>query len=120
MNLFEAKGPLVIELPFGGRRLIAEIFPLEVVEPGKKGLVFFDTWWRGATFHPVHVVTGEIRGEGPWDIPEADAEISRLDLSKEDDPLVGEWKDWQRYREDPEGAAATRELAEEILKSGNY
>ncbi|HQM30602.1 MAG TPA: hypothetical protein PLR20_14740 [Syntrophales bacterium] len=121
MNLFEVKDPLVIEVPFGGRRLIAELFPLEVVEPGKKGLVFFDTWWRGATAHPVHIVEGEILGDGPWDIPGAEAEVELLDMTNEDDPLVGEWKDWQRYlKEDPDGRLATRELAEEIVKSGNF
>ena len=48
--------PLLIDHPLGGLRLAVAIFP------HAEGILFFDVFWYGTpSFHPVHVVKGEVR-----------------------------------------------------------
>jgi hypothetical protein len=118
VTIFDETRPLVIEITDGGRRNIAELFNLDDFL-GIPGIVFFDTYWIGATFHPVHTVRGEVISspvDGFYDIPSADAEIEVLD-EKSDPDLADELRRWKEYKvSDPIGMKATRDLAEEIVK----
>lgn len=118
MKVFDSKEHLVVEIPGGGRRNVAELFDLSEYVPGQKGIIFFDTWWIGATFHPVHVIRGDIRGEGPvWDIPSQDVEIEVINPDL-DQGLANEWRRWEEYRRDDKiGRQATRENAEFVLRN---
>lgn len=115
-DLFKEKRPLVIESPESGRRLIAELFPAQDYTK-TQGIIFFDIGWYGSPAHPVHIIAGTVQGDGPWEIPEADAEISVLGS---DDDLQDEWQAWQEFIASDAGKGATRALAEQILQDGAY
>ena len=118
-DLFQEKGPLVVYSPEGGRRLAAEIFRLQDIT-GRPGIVYFDVGWYGSFGHPVHVLEGDLTGDGPWEIEGNMAMIDRIDEGPQDDELRAEWKEWARFKRTPDGAKATRAYAEQILRQGGY
>ena len=114
MRIFDSKEQLVVDHPDGGRRLVAELFETE------KGVLFVDTWWYEAQFNPFHEVRGKITGEGPdWMIESADVWFEPLDLKDKDDPLVGEYKEWKKWKR-RYGKEATRELAAQLVKEDGF
>jgi len=122
MDLFQwdlEKEPLVIELPERNIRLIAAIYPLELADPNKKGVVFVDVWWYDCGGkHPFHEVEGEVKDRGNmWDIPDSEAEIYPLSMLPADSPLRAEWESWTMYKQrDEDGKKATKELLDRIIK----
>jgi hypothetical protein len=104
-DIFSVTAPLVIRLPSGEKRVMAERFP------HPKGLLYFEPFWRDNEFQPaVHLAEGEIKGDGPWKIGDAVITV----LSCGDAELNMEWNNWQQFvlgggiYADPE---ATREVA---------
>ncbi len=64
-ELFSMTAPLTIRLPDGGKKVMAECFP------HPRGLLWFELYWhRGRPEETIHLVEGEIRGEGPWRVGE--------------------------------------------------
>lgn len=62
-DLFTVTAPLMIRLPSGERRVMAERFPHPM------GLLYFDLFWHVRDpSSAIHLVEGEIRGDGPWKI----------------------------------------------------
>ena len=60
-ELFSVTAPLVIRFPSGEQAIMAECFP------HPKGFVYFDPYWTETDpAKAVHVIAGEIKGEGPW------------------------------------------------------
>lgn len=107
-NAFEKGLPLVIDVGGGNERLIAELFK----QPG--GIAFADIGWPDATWHPFHVVDGEISGDGPWFVGGHEIRVAF-----EGEQLFEDWQNWQRYRATDEGQRYTHELArDEINRSG--
>lgn len=98
--------PLVIELPVGGTRVIAEVFERD------DGIVFADIGYCDPLYsgHPFHVVTGEITGTGPWKIGNA-----TIRAATAEEGYFDEWQDWRIARDDTKGC--TRELARQGIEA---
>lgn len=111
MDLFKAKGPLVINHPRGGRRVIAELFRV------KGGIIFADVGWYGSSGYPFHLVQGEITGEGPWRTNDPEDEASIIEEFDDEDPISNEWFYWETFKASEEGKGATRGLARECAGS---
>ncbi len=114
---FARRNWLYIDHPVGGERNIAELFQTPT------GFIFFDTWWHGAHFHPVHVVEGVIETS----LIEPDAwivTISNKDhlhayvhkLTPAMERLWGERMLWEEYKRHEDGKGATRAFARKLLK----
>ncbi len=89
VDLFSVKAPLLIRLPTGERRVIAEVFPHPM------GLLYFDLYWHDAEPETaIHVVEGEIRGDGPWKV--GSCVISVLGCHNTD-PEAADYAAWQDY-----------------------
>jgi hypothetical protein len=91
-DLFSVTAPLVIRLPSGEKRLMVERFP------HPRGLLYFEPFWDAEGGRPgVHVVEGEIRGDGPWKVGDAVITV----LSCADSALNMEWNGWRQALADP-------------------
>jgi hypothetical protein len=101
---FDAGIPLGIEMAPDNHRAIAALFP------HPQGIIFADTGWPGATWHPFHVVEGKVHGDGPWFVEEI--RIREIDHG---DPLAEAWNRWMAYRASPEGQWATPARAREFM-----
>ncbi|MCB1874989.1 MAG: hypothetical protein KDH88_03355 [Chromatiales bacterium] len=89
-DLFSVTAPLYIRSPQGRKHIIAELFP------HPKGLVYFQPWWhQSKPGDSIHVIEGEIRGEGPWRI--GDYLINVLGCQGSDPDLANEYSEWQSY-----------------------
>jgi hypothetical protein len=85
-DLFSVTAPLLIKLPSGSEHVMAEKYP------HPEGLVFFDLYWLENDTPAVHVIKGDIKGEGPWKVGDA---IVRV-LSCGDTALSMHWNNWQQ------------------------
>lgn len=60
-KLFSVTAPLMIRTPDGEEHVVAELFE------HPQGLLWFELYWHvGDPARTMHVVEGEVRGEGPW------------------------------------------------------
>lgn len=90
-DLFTVTAPLKIRLPDGRQKVIAELFP------HPEGLVYFDLLWHRHPETGVHVLKGELKGEGPWKI---DGHIFYvLGCHGTDGALAAEYSEWQSWRQ---------------------
>ena len=68
-----------------------------------EGLLYFDLFWdRQPQGHGVHVVAGEIRGDGPWKA--GDCVITLLGCQGSQPELASEYAEWQLYLEQQSAA----------------
>lgn len=59
-DIFSMQAPLMIRLPSGEKRVLAEYFP------HPQGILYFDLLWHlGDPDMSIHLVEGSIKGEGP-------------------------------------------------------
>ncbi len=87
-NLFTLRSPLMIRLPDGSETVIAELFP------HPEGLVYFQIGWHlGQPEEGIHVLRGELQGEGPWKI--ADHVINVLGCHGSNPELAMAHEQWQ-------------------------
>lgn len=101
-DLFTMKSPLMIRLPSGQKRVMAEYFP------HPDGLLYFELFWHlGDPAETVHVVEGTIRGDGPWKVGEA--VITVLGCHGSDPELASAFNDWQHYLAENDGAYPDRQ-----------
>ena len=90
-DLFSMTAPLMIRLPDGQKRIMAEYFR------HPEGLLYFDVFWNQADDNAIHLVQGEYRGEGPWKV--GDAVINVLGCHGSDPELASLFSEWQVYRQ---------------------
>jgi hypothetical protein len=82
--------PLVLRHPDGREQLVAACF----THP--RGLLYFDLYWHRSTpREAVHLVEGELRGDGPWRV--GDARLRVLGCHNTDPHLQDTFIDWQQY-----------------------
>ncbi len=108
MNVLDAIAqgrPLLIHVAPDNDRLIAAL----VKHP--KGWVFADVGWAGplCSFHPFHLVEGELSGEGPWQL--GDYVITEAEPGSEQ---AKEWAAWTAWAK--ENGATPKRAAEVILE----
>ncbi|WP_029007539.1 hypothetical protein [Azospirillum halopraeferens] len=100
--------PLTIEVPRGGRRIVAAL----VI--GRKGIAFADDGWsNGPSYHPMHVVEGQVAGDGPWIIGAAQIR----EIGAGDSGVQLHWNDWRRSAE-PSKRGRAEALLREMLAAG--
>lgn len=99
-------GPVIIEHPIGGRMLAVEVFNVG------DGIGFITPFWN-ETYHPAHVINGDVVGDGPWRM--GDTSIRALE---EDDPEVEDYAAWEATKKLPEwDGLLTREAAWDVVKA---
>jgi len=95
MNLFTVTAPLTIRYPDGSKKIIIEKFP----HPG--GLLFFEPFWHiNGLQSSVHLIQGELKGEGPWKIN--DHIITVTGCQGTDPEMATKLSEWQTYLAIPE------------------
>lgn len=89
-DLFRMTAPLMIRCPDGAQRVMAEKFR------HPRGLLYFEPFWdRLPGAQGIHLVEGEIRGEGPWKA--GDCVISVLGCRGSHPELAAEYAGWCAY-----------------------
>ncbi len=63
-KLLSMRSPLYIRYPNGEMRVIEQIF----AHP--QGVLYFELFWEKDPTYSIHLIEGEIRGEGPWKVGE--------------------------------------------------
>lgn len=91
-DLYSVTAPLIIQLPSGEERLIAEHFK------HPKGLLYFTPYWhvQDVPGDNVYLVKGWLSGEGPWRI--SDHVIKVLACHGSNACLATDFNEWQSYR----------------------
>lgn len=93
-DLFSVTSPLVIRSPRGGEKVIAELFP------HPNGLLFFEIFWNQMPDQKgIHLIEGEVHGEGPWKVGEYVIHVLGCHGSNAD--LALEFSQWQMYLQSP-------------------
>ncbi len=91
-DLFSVTAPLMIRRPDGERKVIAHHFL------HSQGMLYFDIYWHeGPPQQMIHVVEGEIQGEGPWKV--GGHVINVLGCHGTDVALAMQYEHWQSYRQ---------------------
>jgi hypothetical protein len=94
---------LLVELPQGGRRVIAELFVVS------HGILFFDVYWDIASLNPLHFLRGDFIGENPWKSTKEPGVVIRT-MTEDDDEVI-QWLNWKAYLLGTGKLTATREIA---------
>ena len=90
VDLFDVTAPLMLRKPDGEEIVIAEHFR------HPQGLLYFDLYWHlGQPQNTMHILNGNIRGEGPWKI--ADHVINVLGCHATNPELAMMHEQWQSY-----------------------
>ena len=91
-DLFTVTAPLLLRLPDGKLKVMAEVFR------HPQGLLYFDLYWdRQPVDAGIHVVSGELRGTGPWKI--GDSIITLLGCHGSHPEQAADYAAWQSYIE---------------------
>jgi hypothetical protein len=89
-DIFSMRPPLMIRLPAGEKRVMAECFP------HPKGMLYFDLFWHvGDTQETAHPVEGPVKGDGPWKAGKA--VVRALGCHGTDHELAAAFEDWRQY-----------------------
>ena len=90
MDIFSVTAPLTIRLPDGEKQLIIAKFP------HKLGLLYFVPYFHLMSFgEGVHLIQGDITGEGPWKV--GNAVITVTGCHGSDPEMAAELASWQQY-----------------------
>nr|AFI78459.1 hypothetical protein ws138B4_0018 [uncultured bacterium ws138B4] len=91
-DLFTITAPLMIRYPDDTKHVMVHCFP------HPDGLVYFRTFWdQLPETEGVRLLTGELRGEGPWKV--GDAVITLLGCQGTHPRQAAEYADWQLHLE---------------------
>jgi hypothetical protein len=87
-DLFTITAPLLVRHPDGTQHIMLELFR------HPEGLVYFRTFWdRLPRGEGIRMLSGEVRGEGPWKI--GDAVITVLGCHGSNPDEAAEYAQWQ-------------------------
>jgi hypothetical protein len=102
-DLFSVTAPLTIRCPSGSPKVMLERFR------HPDGLLFFELYWeRLDGTRRVHLIEGEVRGEGPWKV--GDCVVTVLGCHGGQPEMAGDFAQWQMEIE--QGLAAYPPRAE--------
>ena len=89
---FEVTAPLALRCIGGEAKVIAACFPHPL------GLLYLDTFWHlQSPRQAAHLLTGELRGDGPWRI--GDCVLRVLGCQNTDPDLAAPFAQWREYLE---------------------
>jgi hypothetical protein len=95
MNLYTVTAPLTIRYPDGQRKIMIEKFR------HREGLLFFEPFWHiNGLDSSVHLIRGELSGDGPWKI--ADHIITVTACHGTDPEMASQLTEWQSFLSMPE------------------
>lgn len=89
-DIFTVTAPLKVRLPNGEQQVVAELFR----HPA--GLLYFDLYWHQDKDKGIHLLKGELKGEGPWKIAEHIFYV--LGCHGSDGVLATEFQQWRQWR----------------------
>ena len=106
-ELFRVTAPLMIRCPNREPLVMAELFR------HPRGLLYFELYWdRLPGAQGIHLVEGEIRGEGPWKA--GDCVISVLGCQGSHPGLAAEYAGWCAYLAECGDAFPSRQSIEDL------
>jgi len=108
-DLFTVTAPLKIRLPDGQQQVIAELFR------HPKGLLYFELHWQEDHEARIHLVEGELRGDGPWKI--AEYIIYVLGCQHTDADMASEYAEWRTWHQQHPEAYPDRKMIERLASS---
>lgn len=89
-DLYAVTAPLMIRLPAGEKRIMAERFP------HPRGLLYFEPFWHLAPpDERIHLIEGQLAGDGPWKI--GGCVVHVLACHGTDFCLASEFDAWRQY-----------------------
>ena len=95
MSIFTVTAPLTIRYPDQSKKLAIEVFE------HSKGLIFFEPFWHiNGLDKGVHLLHGDIKGDGPWKIE--DCVISVTSCHSTDAEMADRLAQWQAFLSTPE------------------
>lgn len=87
-DLFSVTAPLLMRFPTGEKKIMLERFR------HPEGLLFFElNWDRVDDGRGIHLVTGEMKGEGPWKV--GDCVVTVLGCQGTDPEMASLFSHWQ-------------------------
>ena len=109
-DLFSVKAPLLIRYPDDAQHVMVHSFP------HPDGLVYFRTFWdRLPKAEGIHLVRGELRGEGPWKVGEA--VITLLGCQGTHPEQAAEYADWQFHLEQSGSSYPDRDELQKMVQT---
>lgn len=63
-SLFSMRSPLYIKYPNGETRVVEQLFQ------HPQGVLYFELFWEKDPTYSIHLIEGEIKGQGPWRVGE--------------------------------------------------
>ena len=94
-NLFSVTAPLTIRYPDNSKKIIIEKFL------HKEGIIFFEPFWHiNGLNSSVHLIRGELKGEGPWKIGQHVIMVTGCEGS--DPEMAQKVTEWQTYLNIPQ------------------
>ncbi len=107
-DLFSITAPLLVRYPDGTKHVMVELFR------HPDGLVYFRSFWdRLPRRKGILVLSGEVRGEGPWKV--GDAVITVLGCHGTNPDEAAEFSQWQFHLEQIGDHYPARHEMEQIL-----
>jgi hypothetical protein len=109
-DLFTVTAPLLLRRQSGTLHVMAEVFR----HPA--GLLYFDLYWdRDPTMAAIHLVTGEVRGDGPWKV--GDCVVTLLGCHGSHPEQAAEYAAWQSYVDQHGSTFPSRETVEALARA---
>ena len=95
MSIYDVTAPMTIRYPDGEKKLIIEKYR------HAEGLLFFEPFWHIKGLQQgVHLIRGEVTGEGPWKI--AGHVITVTGCQNTDAEMAQQLSEWQTYLATPD------------------
>jgi len=109
VDLFRVTAPLMIRYPDGTQRVMAERFR------HPRGLLYFEPFWDSQpAAQGIHLVEGDILGEGPWKAGEC--VITVLGCQGTHPQLAAGFAAWRAYLEEQGGDFPSRQLVDDLAR----
>ena len=108
-DLFTVTAPLLLCRPAGTLHVMAEVFR------HPEGLLYFDLYWdRHPAAAAIHLVAGEVHGDGPWKV--GDCVITLLGCHGSHPEQAAEYAAWQSAIEQQGSAFPSRAAIEALAR----
>ena len=109
-DLFHVTAPVMIRCPDGAQRVMVELFR------HPRGLLYFEPFWdRLPAAQGIHLVEGEIRGDGPWKA--GDCVITVLGCRGSHPELAAEYAGWRAYLAEHADELPSRQAIERLART---
>lgn len=108
-DLFSVTAPLRVRLPDGYSKVVAELCR------HPQGVVIFDLFWPDDPLNAIHLIKGQLAGEGPWKI--AGHIFYVLGCHGTDAELATDFNQWRLWRQQHPERYPDREQIQQLARS---